>query len=159
RASGGLPFVDEAGLALLFYLVGLSAVALVSGIGDLREPLAAVGLLVIARGCASELEGGLLVAAWAALMVGGPAPGRGPNRLRQGPPRMLAQGPPLDWTLDLVLPAAAFLAGLLALAHVLAVELPSEAFGGVTPPDVPFTDAGAAAATILVVATLLSGVI
>src|SRR5262249_42295330 len=110
-------------------------------------------------GCASELEGVLLVAAWAALMVGGLALWRGLTRLRQGPPRMLAQGPPLDWTLDLVLPAAAFLAGLLALAHVLAVELPSEAFGSVTPPDVPFTDAGAAAATILVVATLLSGVI
>jgi uncharacterized membrane protein len=159
RASGDLPFADPAGLALVVYLVGLVAVALVSGVGDLREPLAAVGLLVIARGCASEFEGVALVAAWAALMVVGLALWRGLTLVRRAPPRLLAQGPALDWTLDLVLPAAAFLSGLLALAHVLAVELPSDSFGSVRPPDVPFTDAGAAAVTILVVATLLCGVI
>ena len=64
-----------------------------------------------------------------------------------------------EWTLDLVLPAAAVLTGLLAAGHVMIVELPLDQFGSVRPPDVPFTDAGAAAAAILVVAALAAGVV
>ena len=156
-----VPFVDPAGAALALYLLGLGAVAWTSGRSVLREPLAALGLLVIARACLAEFEGVVLVAAWATLMVIGFAIWRGLAALPHEEPKVLAFGPdsvrrPI-LTSDLLLPAAALVAGALAVIHVLMVELPLRGFGKVTPPEVPFTDSGAVVAMILVVAVLATG--
>ena len=152
----GVPFADPAGATLAVYLVGLVAVALIGGRSVLREPLAAVGLLVIAWACVPAFDGVGLVAAWAGLMVLGFAIWRGLAALsHEAPMVLLPSDPPL--MSDLLLPLAALAAGAFAALHVLLIELPLGLFGRVTPPEIPFTDAGAVAALILVLATLATG--
>ena len=157
----GTPFVDPAGAALAVYLIGLVAVAWISGRSVVREPLAAVGLLVIAWACPAEFDGVELVAAWASLMVLGFALWRGlaalPNEKPMDLTKGVVVGRDLVLTSDLLLPLAALVAGALAAIHVLVVELPLAGFGRVTPPEVPFTDSGAVVAMILVVAVLATG--
>jgi len=155
----GTPFVDPAGAALAIYLIGLAAVAWISGRSALREPLAAIGLLVIAYACPAEFDGVVLVAAWAGLMVLGFALWRGLAALPHDPPIVLVPEYRAFGTSDLLLPLAALVAGGLAVLHVLVDELPLSRFGKVTPPEVPFTDDGAVVAMILVVAVLATGAI
>ena len=107
--------------------------------------------------CLAELDGLALVASWAGLMVLGLVMWRALSAIRIRPTIVIRPGRPFDWTLDLVLPVAAVTIGLAAAAHVLIIELPITAFGTVTPPAVPFTDLGAVAGMILVVATLAAG--
>ena len=159
RIGQGVPFADPAGAALAIYIGGLVMVAWVSGVSWVREPLAVAGLLVTAWACAVELDGVVLVAALAALMVAGLALWRGLAAIPRDPPVVIARAASIDVTPDLFLPAAALLVGSLAAIHVLAIELPVVRFGGVVPPNVPFTDAGAVAALILVVAVLAGGAI
>lgn len=156
--STGVPFADPAGAAVVVYLVGLAAVAWISGRSRIREPLAAIGLLVIARACMIEFDGVALVAAWSTLMVVGIAVWRGLAALPRDPPMLLVRGRRGAVTLDLVLPFAALLSGLLAAFHVLGRELPIYRFGDVLPPEIPFTDDGAVTALILTVAVLAVGV-
>ena len=155
-APSGVPFADPAGATLAVYLIGLAAVALISGRSPLREPLAAIGLLVVAWACIPEFDGVTLVAAWAGLMVLGFAMWRGFAALPDAARKIVLPSEPI-WTSDLALPFAALAAGGFAVLHVLLVELPVGLFGQVTPPEIPFTDAGAATALILVVATLATG--
>ena len=155
----GVPFVDPAGAALAAYLVGLLIVGWVDGRSRLREPLAAVGLVVTAWACVTEFDGVALVAAWSALMVMGFALWRLFRSMPQGPRLVIFEiaRPRLTMTLDLVLPFTAVFCGLLATLHILATELPSRQFGRELPPKVPFTDSGAVAAMFLTAAILLSG--
>ncbi len=153
----GVPFADPAGAALAVYLVSLAAVAWISGRSRIREPLAAIGLLVIAWACVTEFDGVALVAAWSTLMVVGIAMWRGLAALPHDPPMLLVRGRRGNFTLDLVLPFAALLNGLLAALHVLLLELPIDRFGDVLPPEVPFTDDGAVAGMMLTVAALAAG--
>jgi uncharacterized membrane protein len=160
--STGVPFADAAGGALVVYLVGLAAVAWISGRSRIREPLAASGLLVTAWACMTEFDGVALVAAWSTLMVVGIAMWRGLAALPHDPPMLLVRGRRDGrgtLTLDLVLPFAALLSGLLAALHILGRELPIDRFGDVLPPVVPFTDDGAVAAMILTVAVLAVGAV
>lgn len=152
----GTPFVSLAGLALTVYLVGLVAVAWISGRSQLREPLAAAGLLVTAWACATEFDGVALVAAWSILTVLGVEIWRTLPLLPHGPPIILDPTHP-SRTLALVLPLAALCVGAAAAAHVLSVELPLIRFARVTPPTIPFTDAGAVSALILIGAALATG--
>ena len=156
--STGVPFADAAGGALVVYLVGLVAVAWISGRSRIREPLAASGLLVTAWACMTEFDGVALVAAWSTLMVVGIAMWRGLAALPHDPPMLLVSDGRGAVTLDLVLPFAALLSGLFAAFHILGRELPIDRFGDVLPPVVPFTDDGAVAAMILTVAVLAVGV-
>ena len=153
----GVPFVSPAGAALVVYLVALVGVAWITGRTRLREPLAALGLLVTAWACVTEFDGVALIAAWSTLMVAGFAMWRGLAALPHEAPPVLVRGQLATLTLDHVLPFAAVLSGVLAALHVLAVELPIVSFGDVLPPDIPFTDDGAVAAMILIVAVLASG--
>jgi hypothetical protein len=153
----GVPFVDPAGAALAAYLVGLVAIASISGRSRLREPLAAIGLLVTAWACVTELDGVGLVAAWSTLMVIGVAMWRGLDELAHESPLVVIPGRSATLTLDLVLPLAAALSGAFAAIHVLSIELPIGGFGNVVPPAIPFTDNGAAAAIVLIVAVLACG--
>ena len=154
-----VPFVHPAGGALAVYLVGLAAVTWISGLSRLREPLAAIGLLVTAWACLMELDGIVLIAAWASLMVIGFAIWRGLAALPHEPRTVLVPEPGATLTLDLVLPYAALLSGAFAALHVLLIELPIGRFGNVLPPEIPFTDDGAVAAIILTVAVLASGAV
>lgn len=155
----GVPFVDPAGAAMAGYLVGLVAVAWISGLSRIREPLAAVGLLVTAWACLTEFDRVELVAAWATLMVLGLVLWRLLRVLANGPHLDIARGPSATLTLDLVLPCAALLSGAFAAITVLLIELPIGQFGRTVPPEIPFTDAGAVAAVILIVALLASGAV
>lgn len=155
--AAGVPFVDPTGLALAFYLVGMAAVAWISGLSRLREPLAAVGLLVAAWACLSELEGSVLVAAWAGLMVVGLAIWRGLAARTHRPRMILGPDGGAMLTLDLVLPYVAMLSGGFAAIHVLLIDLPIQRFGDVLPPDIPFTGDGALAVISLTVAVLGAG--
>lgn len=153
----GVPFVDPAGAALVVYLVGLAAVAWISGHSRLREPLAAIGLLVTVWACVTEFDGVALIAAWSTLMVIGFAMWRGLAALPHESPPLLVPERSTTLTLDLVLPFAAVLSGVFAAIHVLSIELPIDRFGNVLPPEMPFTDDGAVATIILTVAVLASG--
>lgn len=155
----GVPFWHPAGAALGVYLVALVAVGWIASRRQLRERLAAVGLLAITWSCLPEFDGVPLIATWAAVMVGGFALRRGlellpaeqapaPTRPSQGLRRYIR-----------ALPFAAALPGLLAVVHALAVELPLQRFGRVVPPEIPFTDDGAVAALILAVAVLAAGAV
>lgn len=152
-----VPFGHPAGGALAVYLVTLGAVAWISGRSRLREPLAAVGVLVTAWACLVELDGVALVASWSTLMVVGLAMWRALATLPHEAPVAIAPGLNAFLTLDRTLPFAALLTGLFAAVHVLVVELPIDRFGDVLPPAIPFTDDGAVAAVVLVVAVLASG--
>ena len=156
RATG-VPFVNPAGAALAVYLVGLLAIAAIGGRSWWREPLGASGLLAIAWASAAEFTGVSLVAAWASLMVVGLGLWRGLRELPHEAPRPMPAVRGIAWTTDLLLPIAALLVGGLAVLQVIVVELPLAEFGTVLPPTVPFTDSGAVAALILVVATLAAG--
>ncbi len=156
-STSSVPFVNPPGGALAVYLVGLTSVGWISGRRRPRESLAAVGLLVTAWACAMELEGVVLVAAWASLMVIGFAIQRGIDALPHEPRAALRTGRKVILSRDLVLPYAASLGGVLATVHVLFRELPIGRFGEVLPPGIPFTDDGAVAAIILVIGVLASG--
>ncbi len=156
-APDGTPFVNAAGAGLLAYLVGLAAIVLLSDRPDLRRPLTALGLFVVAWACPSELDGLPLVLVWAALMVLGLGIW---YRLvdRSSVARATASGQvDAERLLALAIPGVALAAGVLAGLHVMGTELPLSRFGEVVPPGIPFSDAGAAAAGILVLATLLGG--
>jgi Predicted membrane protein len=157
-APSGVPFVDPAGATLAVYLIGLAAVAWIGGRSVLREPLAALGLLVVAWACIPEFDGVTLIAAWATLMVLGFAMWRGLAALPDAARIALIRSEPV-WMSDLVLLLAALATGTFAALHVLLDELPLVQFGQVTPPEVPFTDAGAVAALILTIAVLAVGVL
>jgi hypothetical protein len=98
-----------------------------------------------------------LVVAWAGLMVLGTGIWLGLQALPHRSPRDIARLAGRILTSDGVLPIAAFLLGAVAAIHLLAVELPIGRFGQVVPPTVPFTDVGAVAALVMVVATLCTG--
>ena len=160
---GVVPFLDPAGAGLLAVLVSLGLAAAVGHDRRLRDALTALGILLLAWACVRELDGVALVAAWAALAVAGlaarsllPMPeGReGPwERLRHSP----SEAEVVSLLIDNVLPGVALVNAALAIGHVVSVELPLASFGQVVPPALPFSDAGAAVATILVVAALAAG--
>jgi uncharacterized membrane protein len=153
----GIPFADPAGAALAVYLASLAAVAWISGRSRTREPLSAIGLLVAGWASVSEFDGVALIAAWSVLMVVGLAAWRGLAALPHESPIAIVRTAGVTFTLDLVLPAAAVLSGVVAAIHALAIELPIARFGAVPPPNVPFTDEGAVAAAILTAAVLAAG--
>jgi uncharacterized membrane protein len=162
-SARGIPFADSAGLGLLLFLASLGLVMAFDRDRRRANALVALGTLVLAWACSRELDGLGLVAGWTALALGGlatwsllPVPEDHRTTLKallatDSDPQL---GPRL---FGLALPIAALVNGVLALGHVLVIELPIGMFGQVNPPAVPFSDAGAAAGAILVGATLLSG--
>jgi hypothetical protein len=157
--DGRVPFVDPLGLALVSYLAMLAASAWLSRTAWLREPMAALAVVVTAWTCLFELDGIWLVAALSTLMVVAFTLGRILATLPDALPRREAWTFGRRWTLDATLSGAALISGAMAGLHVLFVELPVFEFGNVLPPTIPFTDTGAGAAAILVVAVLLSGTV
>lgn len=159
RTIGEIPFVDPPGAALAFFVAGVAVGVWLTRAGRYAPVLAAFGVLVSAACVVAQLDDLWLVTAWAALMVVGFAIGRWLVGLRAGAPVRPIVASRWAWSSDQILQISAILVGSLALAHVLAFELPLGSFGDVAPPVIPFSDAGALAAAILVAATLASGVI
>ncbi len=158
-ASVGVPFVNAAGGALLAYLVGLGAIAVLGDQPELPHPLTALGLLVVVWACVTELDGLALILAWAALMVLGLAIWYELIVRRSGVPAKASGQVDAEWLLGFAIPGVALAAGGLAALHAMGTELPLSRFGDVRPPDIPFSDTGAVAAGILVLAVLLGGAI
>jgi uncharacterized membrane protein len=154
-----VPFLHPAGAALAVYLGALAVAAWLTARSQVREALAALGLLVTAWACASEFDGVALVGAWSALMVIGFGAWRALATVPHERPWLIARAIGRTWTSDLALPIAAALCGSLAALHTIAIELPVARFGDVLPPAIPFTDDGAVAAMILAVSVIITGAI
>ena len=164
-STAGLPFIDANGGALAFFLAGVVIAVWIVGDRSLRSVLATLGFIVAMFCAVSVFTGLALVAATALLMVAAAATSRWlpllptvaidwqtdgliPVRLRT-----------VDWRAStaLALPAAAVSFGVIAIAHLILVELPLVELGDVTPPAIPFTDEGAAAAAIVIAGVLVAG--
>jgi uncharacterized membrane protein len=158
-ALDGIPFIDVAGGALAVYLAGLAFVAWLQGDEPSREPIAALGLVVVGWAVARAMDDVAVVVAWSALLVAGFALWRGLRTLATVPGLVMGRSFGIALTSDRVLPAAAVFVGGLAALHLLAFELPILEVGDIALPAVPFTDAGTIGAMSLAVATLVAGAI
>jgi uncharacterized membrane protein len=148
--------------------LGFFTVAVAAGIWSLRDrtlrvALTTLGLAVVSICAAEALEPEWAVRAWSGLLVVGSLTRRVLDRL---------PGAPIRWrTSDAItprriadlrasaarsqfdagaIPAAIVIIGAVAVGQVMATDLPLNRFGDVLPPPVPFTDAGALAALVLV---------
>jgi uncharacterized membrane protein len=164
-APEGIPFLDARGGALGFFLAGAAVGVWIVRDRSLRSALGALALLVAMYAATAVLSGLSFVLAASALMVLAAVTYGVLPMLPDDPIEWLIDGliPPdlrnAGWRapLDLALPAAMGVFGLIGALYVAAVELPLREFGDVTPPPIPFSDAGAAAAGILIGGVLVSG--
>ena len=164
-ASSGFPFFDARGGALAFFLAGAAIGVWIIRDRSLRSGLGALGLL-IAMYCAAVVLTGLAVVLGAGVLMLVAAltirllpmlPSRPIGWLVDGLIPEAARDIAWRAPLDLALPAVLLLFGAVAGGHLAAVELPLAQFGAVTPPPVPFSDAGALGAGILLAAVLAAG--
>jgi uncharacterized membrane protein len=161
----GIPFLDARGAALGFFVAGAALGIWIVRDRSLRSGLGALALLVAMYAATAVLTGLSFVLAATALMVLAAVTYGALPMLPEDPIEWLTDGliPPdlrdARWRapLDLVLPAAMVLFGLIGALYVAAVELPLREFGDVTPPLIPFSDAGAAGAGILIAGVLVAG--
>jgi uncharacterized membrane protein len=161
----GIPFLDPRGGALGFFLAGAALGLWIVRDRSLRSALGALALLVAMYAATAVLTGLSFVLAASGLMVLAAVTNGILPMLPDDPIEWLIDGlvPPdlrdSGWRapLDLALPGSMVLFGLIGALHVAAVELPLREFGDVTPPLIPFSDAGAAGAGILIAGVLVSG--
>ena len=154
-APGAIPFLDAAGGALVIYLAGLAIVAALHGERH-REPIAGIGLLVTAWAFVAALDDVALVVGWSILFVVGIALWRGLRTVATEPRRVFARNVGINWSTDMVLPAAALVVAGFATLHLLVIELRFWHLGDPLPA-VPFIDAGTTGALILAAAALVAG--
>ena len=154
---GAIPFLDAAGGALVIYLAGLAIVAALHGERH-REPIAGIGLLVTAWAFAAALDDVALVVGWSALFVVGIALWRGLRTVATEPRRVFDRTFGINWSTDMVLPAAALVVAGLATLHLVGIELRFWHLGDPLPA-VPFIDAGTTGALTLAAAALVAGAI
>jgi uncharacterized membrane protein len=153
---GGVPFLDPSGGALAIYLLGLAIVAALQGERH-REVIAATGVLVTAWAFGAVLDGVTLVVGWSALFVAAFAVWCGLRTIAKEPRRVVDRTLGIDWSTDMVLPAAALIVAGLAALHLVFIELPFWRGNHGALPAVPFTDAGATGALTLAAAALVVG--
>lgn len=161
----GFPFLDGRGGALAFFLGGTALGVRLVRDRSLRAALGAIGLAVAMYCAVATLTGLAFVLAATALVVVAAATIRSMPFLPDRPIDWLVDGlvpralRDVRWRgpLDLALPGVMLLFGALAAAHLMSIELPLSDFGDVTPPSMPFSDAGAAGAGILIAGVLASG--
>jgi hypothetical protein len=150
---GRFPFADASGLALACLLIAGFAAAVLSRSHGVRCAATASGLLLVAYSLSFELSGVALVAGWAVLFPVSIAaeglldrlPGAPPSRatLRKTP---LVEMVVVDWADSLLLPAAA--TAFLAVAHMLAFEMPISTVTAIVSPGTPFVDLASFSAAI-----------
>ena len=152
---GAIPFLDAAGGALLIYLAGLAIVAALHGERH-REPIASIGLLVMAWAFGAALDDVALVVGWSALFVAGIALWRGLRTVATATRRVVDRTFGINWSIDMVLPAAALIVAGLATLHLVGIELPFWHLDDPLPA-VPFIDEGTIGALALVATALVVG--
>ena len=158
-APAGLPFVDAAGACLAIYLGALAFAAGFQKDERYREPVAALGLTVVAWALGRTLDGVALVVAWSALFLAGVTLWQGLRGIATGPRHRLGGSFGFTLMADGLLPMmAAFVAGLAAL-HLAAFELPILDLGDTVLPTVPFTDPGTVGAASLAVSLLVAAAV
>lgn len=154
----GTPFLDEAGLALGAYLIGVVVAGWLAD-ARLRSPLAAVSLLVVAWACVQVLDGAVLGGALAALVVIGAVLARSLPLLSARPARApWSLGVAFDrtWTSESLLPLGAVMVATLGYLIAL-LEMPGpDLERGFTPWRLS-SDDGASAALALIAGVLVAG--
>ena len=164
-SATGFPFLDARGGALAFYLAGVAVGIWIVRDRSLRSGLGALGLAVAMYCAATVLTGLALVFAATALMVVaaatiGALPMLPGARIAWSSDGLISQRlRDVRWRspLELTLPLVLVWIGALAAVHLMAVELPLRDIGDVPLPSIPFTDAGAIGAGILIGGVLLAG--
>ena len=164
-ASTGLPFVDPRGAALAFFLAGVVVGVWLVRDRSLRTGLAILGLSVAMYCAAAVLIGLPFVFAATGLMVVTAATNRLLPRLPSAPIHWIMDGlvpnglRALGWQplVELALPALMLVFGTIAGSHLTTIELPLGEIGRASLPALPFTDAGAIGAGILIAGVLASG--
>jgi len=158
-ATQGIPFLDAAGACLVIYLGALALAAGFQKDERYREPVAALGLAVLARAFGRTLDGVALVVGWSALFLAGVTLWQGLRGIATGPRHRVGESFGLTLMADGLLPlTAAFVAGLAAL-HLAAFELPIVELGDTVLPAVPFTDPGTVGAASLAFALLVAAAV
>jgi uncharacterized membrane protein len=160
RAStSAAPFIDAAGMTLAFMLGALVVAAWFLRDPRVRVTLASVGALLVTYALPFELSGLALLAGWSVVAILAVAA----ERSGIVPPWPDAPGAaPMDpdgGVPQAGLAVVGLLPALLALGHLLLIELPFEHIGRMIRPAVPFTDAGAVGAAVLVATSLVVGVL
>jgi uncharacterized membrane protein len=164
-STTGFPFLDADGGALAFFLAGVAIAVWVVPDRSMRSLLAALGY-VVASYCAVVVLAGLaLVATLTALIVAAAATTRWLPMLPTSTIRWQTDGliparlRSVDWRgpAALALPATVVSVGAIAIVHLVIVELSIFDLRDVTPPPVPFTDEGSAAAAMLIAGVLVAG--
>jgi hypothetical protein len=158
---GLFPFADSAGLALGCLLVAGVLVGTLSRSHSMRCGMTTAGLLLVAYALPFELSGVALVAGWAVLLPASIAaeglldrlPGvpESRARLRTTPVVEMTE---VHWPDSPLLPAGA--AAFLAVAHMLAFEMPLSSANAIVVPAVPFVDLATASAAIGMASFLLA---
>ena len=158
-APARLPFIDAAGACLAIYLGALALAAGFQKDERYREPVAALGLTVVAWAFGRTFDGVALVVAWSALFLAGVMLWRGLRSIATGPRHRLGGSFGVTLMADGLLPlGAVFVAGLAAL-HLAAFDLPILDLGEAVIPAVPFTDAGTLGAASLALSILVAAAV
>jgi uncharacterized membrane protein len=160
-----VPFLDERGAALAFFLAGVVLGVWMVRDRSLRSALATLGLLVAVYVGSALLRGIPFVFLMSTLMVVAASTYRALPRLPNDRIEWRVEGlipvrlRGTNWRapLDQFLPAMIVGVGTIAAAHIATVELPVSTLTNATLPAIPFTDDGSIAAGILIGATLASG--
>jgi uncharacterized membrane protein len=151
--SGRFAFADAGGVALACLLVAAILIGITSRSHSVRCAMTTCGLLLVGYSLPYELTGVALVAGWAVLLPASIAaeglldrlPGAPDTRarLRRIPVVAMVE---VHWPDAPLLPALA--AGFLAVAHMLAFEMPIATANAIVVPAVPFADLATASAAI-----------
>ena len=161
---GRFAFADPAGVALGCLLIAGLLIGILSRSHSVRCAMTTGGLLLVAYALPYELTGFALVAAWAVLLPASVAaeglldrlPGvpESRARLRRTPIFEMNEA---HWPDSPLLPA--IVAAVLAVAHMLAFEMPIAAATVIVVPATPFADLATASAAVGVASFLLAAFI
>lgn len=158
--TAATPFLDAAGTTLAFMLAALAVAGWFLRDPRIRVTLASVGALLITYALPFELSGLALLGGWslvAILAVAAEQSGVVPSW--PDDPALAATAAEGDIEPQAGLAVVGLLPAVLALGHLLLVELPIDHIGRAVRPAVPFTDAGAVGVAILVTMSLVIGVL
>jgi len=160
--ASSIPFANPAGLTLGCLLAAGLAAAWLSRHHDARCALVTACLLLVAYSLPFELSGLALLAAWSILVPAAVAAEGLLDRLPGVPPsRSALRTKPISQMMEAGWPDAPLLAtataAFLAVAHLLAFDVPIAPSVAIVLPAVPFTDLHTVSAAVGIAAFLVAG--
>ncbi len=156
-AAGGWPFVNGDGLTLAFMIGSAALAGWFLRTRAIVAILAGVAVLAVAAAAPHELGGPALVAAWVGIALGAIAFNSFVvGRLSPDESTFVRLPVVLRDSRDATL-TAAFIVAAVTLAHVVTIDFPSELFGQVRPPIIPFSDERALTLDIVVAGAAVAG--